>query len=368
MEKEADVTGQVERTAWFSRIVALPVLLFAVLIGYLAWVSTESPAVMAAYLAAFVLMAYWLYTPKSPRHIIVRQILSLCLIWGCLVIFAFTWAMFELRPELFGGSGSVSAGEMEMMLTSVRLSFGFWGVVFALAAFFASRRIYRALDRNLQLSGLFSRYVPPAVIAQMLKSEEDFFKTHKIELTVMFVDLRGFTAASVNLTAEQVKELINVFMGIMIPLAHSWRGTVDKTVGDEIMVLFGAPISYPDHADQAVKTALAFLKAHAEVSAEWQKRGLPSLEMGIGINTGEMVVGNIGCKERVDYTVLGHHVNLGARLCGKAAGSQILISEFTRARLSEEVKQRVPPENYQELEAKGIAGTVKAYSVNPDLD
>ncbi|OQA34923.1 MAG: Adenylate cyclase 2 [Betaproteobacteria bacterium ADurb.Bin341] len=348
-------------TKWTTKALALPVLLFGLLIGYLAWVATENSVARAAYVVGFLLIAYWLYTPKSPRHIIIRQILSLCLIWGCLVIFAFTWAMFEARPELFG---KVDAGEMQLMLTSIRLSFGFWGVVFALGAFFASRRIYRSLERNLQLSGLFSRYVPPSVIAQMLKSEEDFFKTHKVELSVMFVDLRGFTAASANLTAEQVKELINVFMGIMIPLAHSWRGTVDKTVGDEIMVLFGAPIAYADHADQAVKTALAFLKAHAEVNAEWQKRGLPSLQMGIGINTGEMAVGNIGCKERVDYTVLGHHVNLGARLCGKAAGSQILISEYTRAHLSEELKRLVPPENYLEIEAKGIAGTVKAYSVN----
>lgn len=362
MENE-NIPVEQARTKWTTKMLAVPVLLFAVLIGYLAWMSTESPVVKAAYLAGFLLMAYWLYTPKSPRHIIVRQILSLCLIWGCLVIFLFTWAMFEARPEVFGKIDTANPDELRTMLTSVRIAFGFWGAVFALGAFFASRRIYRSLERNLQLSGLFSRYVPPSVIAQMLKSEEDFFKTHKIELSVMFVDLRGFTAASANLTAEQVKELINVFMGIMIPLAHSWRGTVDKTVGDEIMVLFGAPIAYADHADQAVKTARAFLQAHAEVSAEWQKRGLPNLQMGIGINTGEMVVGNIGCKERVDYTVLGHHVNLGARLCGKAAGAQILISEFTRSRLSEDVRQLVPLENYLEIEAKGIAGTVKAYSV-----
>ncbi|MBF0530432.1 MAG: adenylate/guanylate cyclase domain-containing protein, partial [Deltaproteobacteria bacterium] len=169
-------------------------------------------------------------------------------------------------------------------------------------------------------------------------SREDFFKTEKTELTVLFVDLRGFTSISSKLSAEQVKEFINIFMGVMIPVAHLWRGTVDKTVGDEIMILFGAPLRYDDHADQAVKTALELMHRHHEVSLQWQSKGLPVLEMGIGVNTGEMVVGNIGCPERVDYTVLGHHVNLAARICSQALGSEILISEFTRSRLSDDLK------------------------------
>ncbi len=353
--------SEVQKTSWTAKLIAIPVAVLALLIGYVVLEMDTSLFAKLGYAVGFILIGYWFYTPKSARHIIARQILSLVIIFGIFVVFVYTWAMMEMRPELFDGYDPEQDAAKR---TKLRVGWGFWILIYLVGAFFASRRIYKSLERNIHLSGLFSRYVAPSVISQMVKSQEDFFKTQKIELSVLFVDLRGFTATSSRLTAEQVKDLINIFMEIMIPVAHAWKGTVDKTVGDEIMVLFGAPLPYDDHAEQAVKTAMALLKAHSEVTAEWKKRELPVLEMGIGINTGEMVVGNIGCKERVDYTVLGHHVNLGARLCGKAAGSQILISEFTRSKLSDEFKQRIPLENYVELEAKGIDGKVNAFIVN----
>lgn len=344
------------RAVW---LLSVPIFVLALLMGWLVWEMDLSIWARLGYFTGFALIGYWLYTPKSPRHIMIRQIVSMVLLWSILVVFLMTWAFQERDFDELVSPGSTYTR------MHLRLGWGAWILVYAVGAALATRRIYRSLDRNIQLTSLFSRYVAPAVIVQMLHASEDFFDTRKAELSVLFLDLRGFTATSSRLAAEQVRDLINIFMGVMIPVAHAWRGTVDKTVGDEIMVLFGAPILYPDHADQAVKTAMALLEAHKAARAEWEKRGLPILEMGIGINTGEMVVGNIGCRERVDYTVLGHHVNLGARLCGKAAGSQILISEFTRAKLSVDVAQLFPDESNMRIEVKGIDSPVRAYAWSP---
>lgn len=354
------MTSADQKTSWVTWLIATPVLLMAVIISYMVWVMDLSLATKCAYAFGFVCIAYWLYTPKRPNQIIMRQIIALILILGLLVVMVFTFALMELRPEIFAGYKD----QTDKMKLTGRLVFLAWILIFAIGAFFACKKIYHSLQRNLQLAGLFSRYVSPSVISQMLASKDDFFQTHKSELSVMFVDLRGFTSTSENLTPGQVKELINLFMSVMIPVAHSCKGTVDKTIGDAIMLVFGAPLPDKDHADQAVKTAIAFIEAYASLVEKWQEKALPILEMGIGINTGEMIVGNIGCDERVDYTVLGHSVNLGARICSEAAGSQILISQFTREKLSDKLKQQVPPDSFVEIEAKGIKEKIKAFSVN----
>ncbi|MEW6262635.1 MAG: adenylate/guanylate cyclase domain-containing protein [Thermodesulfobacteriota bacterium] len=344
-------TGTTRVLTW---LLTIPILLLAAGLLVMVWAMDISLLAKAGYTAGVVLAAYWLYTPKSPRQIIIKNILSLIILWGIVASFVFTWALINFNPAVFQGMTKSEAARGSWIMAV-------WTLVFTAAAVGASWRIYRSLQKNLQISALFSRYVAPAVIMEMMKSRENFFKTEKTELTVLFVDLRGFTSTSSKLSAEQVKELINTFMGVMIPVAHQWRGTVDKTVGDEIMILFGAPLRYDDHADQAVKTALELKRRHQEVSTRWKSKGLPVLEMGMGINTGEMVVGNIGCPERVDYTVLGHHVNLAARICAQARGSEILLSEFTRGRLADDLKRLAPEADHREIEAKGLIDRVKVY-------
>ncbi|MBL91546.1 MAG: hypothetical protein CMH56_07000 [Myxococcales bacterium] len=175
------------------------------------------------------------------------------------------------------------------------------------------------------LEGTFSRYVSPAVIEQMQHLESgELLSTERKELTILFADLRGFTAISQELPPEEVQEMVNSFLSNMVACVEKLEGTVDKFVGDEIMVLFGAPMPQPDHALRALICGVEMQRVHNIWMAKRNADNKPARSMGIGIATGPVVVGNIGTETRMDYTVLGHHVNLAARLCGKAEGGEVL--------------------------------------------
>ncbi len=175
----------------------------------------------------------------------------------------------------------------------------------------------------------FKRYVSPKVIEKILESGADPFTPQKYVLTVLFADLRGFTSMSSGLKPEEVKEIIDEYLTEMIKVIIDEEATVDKIVGDEVMALFGAPVQYEDHAVRAVNCALQMQVAHKQLMESWKSRGKPAPAVGIGINTGEMMVGNIGSEQLMNYTVLGHHVNLAARLCSAAPGGDIIMSMFT---------------------------------------
>jgi len=154
-------------------------------------------------------------------------------------------------------------------------------------------------------------------------------------MTVLFSDIRGFTTMSEKGTPEDVVAQLNALFTRMVAVVFDHRGTVDKFVGDMIMALYGAPLDDEDHADHAVQTALAMIRTLQEMNGEWQAQGKPTLDIGIGVNTGDMVAGNIGSDTIMSYTVIGDAVNLGARLesLNKDYATRIIISEFTRARL-----------------------------------
>ena len=189
----------------------------------------------------------------------------------------------------------------------------------------------------------FSRYVGSDVLTMLKeRTEDDFFKTTRYRMSVVFADLRGFTAASSTLRPEQVAEFINEFLEAMIDVVDRNRATVDKIVGDEVMVLCGAPFQTADHAAQALKVAIGMVEAQANLQKRWRERPLKELhdlQVGIGIHTGEMVVGNIGTRRRSDYTVLGANVNLAARLCSRARGGEILMSLDTFDAVREVIKK-----------------------------
>jgi class 3 adenylate cyclase len=186
-----------------------------------------------------------------------------------------------------------------------------------------------------QILKTFQRYVSPAVVEKLQSSTEDCFKTERAILTVLFADLRGFTALSANLSPDDVKNHVNEYVSAMIHVIDQYEGTVDKIIGDEVMAIFGAPIFYDDHAYRAIKVAVDMQRAHQQLLERWKTDNRPAPPVGIGINTGDMVVGNIGCDKRMDYTVIGHHVNIAARLCSAAEGGEILVSEYTLKNLTE---------------------------------
>ncbi len=180
-----------------------------------------------------------------------------------------------------------------------------------------------------QILNTFRRYVSPAVIEKLQNSPGDYFKADRLKLSVLFADLRGFTNMSSGLSPEDVRSYVNEYVSAMIHIIDQYEGTVDKIIGDEVMAIFGAPIYYDDHAFRAIRVAIDMQRAHQELLRGWRSAGRAAPPVGIGINSGEMVVGNVGCEKRMDYTVIGHNVNIAARLCSAAEGGEILVSEQT---------------------------------------
>ena len=206
----------------------------------------------------------------------------------------------------------------------------------------------------------FARYVSPSVVDLMLRTpDQDYLNVHRQQVTMLFSDMRGFTSISEQLPADVVATMLNEHLAAMTTIIRESGGTVDKFVGDEVVAFFGAPLPRPDHALLGVHTAQAMQQRHGELMAEWVARGLPAVAIGIGIGTGEVIVGNIGSAQMMNYTVIGADVNLAARLCGAAAAGQILINQTTYDAVSSHVRA-VP---VAPLALRHIANPVQAYSV-----
>jgi adenylate cyclase len=213
-----------------------------------------------------------------------------------------------------------------------------------------------------QVQRLFSRYVPKDVYEQLLADPERAALGGKRRtMTVLFSDVRGFTAMSEKATPEEVVGQLNEYFSRMVDVLFAHHGTLDKFVGDMVMGLFGAPLDDPDHAEHAVQTALAMSRALDELNQEWAAAGRPVLDIGIGISTGDMVAGNIGSSAIMSYTVIGDTVNLGARLesLNKDYGTRVIISEATR----ESLKGRYDIRPLGEVVVKGKSRPVAIYEV-----
>ena len=183
-----------------------------------------------------------------------------------------------------------------------------------------------------KIRGAFQYYLTASVINEMLKDPAKLkLGGDKKDLTVLFSDIRGFTTISEKLTPEELVALLNEYLTAMTNKVFQYDGLLDKYMGDAIMAVFGAPLDQPDHARRACLTALAMMKELHQLQKKWRDEGRPAFDIGIGINSGDMVVGNMGSEMRFDYTVMGDMVNLGSRLEGtnKEYGTNIIISEFT---------------------------------------
>jgi adenylate cyclase len=161
-------------------------------------------------------------------------------------------------------------------------------------------------------------------------------------VTILFSDIRGFTPLSERMTPEQVVSLLNEYFDKMTDVIFQSGGTIDKFVGDCIMALWGAPIPKPGDAARAVRAAVLMRQALAELQEKWRQQGREPFETGIGINSADVVVGNIGSHKRLDYTVIGDGVNLAARLesATKELGASLVISEATYALVCKQVIAR----------------------------
>ncbi|MDH5298207.1 MAG: adenylate/guanylate cyclase domain-containing protein, partial [Desulfobulbaceae bacterium] len=188
------------------------------------------------------------------------------------------------------------------------------------------------------ISHAFGHYVSPQVVSKLMAHPENLtLAGEEKNLTVMFSDIRGFTSLSERMNSSQLGMFMNRYLTAMSSVVMTKRGTVDKFIGDAIMAIWGAPLDDEDHAANAVRAALEMIKRLQELRWQWEREGLPPIDIGIGINSGIMSVGNFGSAERFDYTVLGDNVNLASRLEGsnKTYGTNVIISEFTRQELGD---------------------------------
>ena len=177
-----------------------------------------------------------------------------------------------------------------------------------------------------------------------------------IDVTVLFADIRGFTALSENIEPEAVVELLNKYFTEMIEIIFKYEGTLDKIVGDELMVVYGSPVEIVNAEDKAVNTAIEMQSKLAKMN----KYLSHPIDIGIGINSGKVICGNIGSEIRSDFTVIGDNVNLAARLCSFAKAKEIIISNNTFKNLDSQHKlEEIPP-----FSVKGKRHKILAFKVN----
>ena len=214
--------------------------------------------------------------------------------------------------------------------------------------------------RNRFIRETFGRYLTDEVVSTVLESPTGLqIGGEKRKITMIMTDLRGFTSLSERLAPQRVVALLNRYLTTMVSVIKQYQGTIDEFIGDAIFVLFGAPVWQEDDAQRAVACAVAMQLAMAAINEQNREEGLPEIEMGIGIHTGQVVVGNIGSPERMKYGVVGSHVNLTSRIQSYTTGGQILISEATR----QDVGQILKLGKQTEVKPKGVEHPITLYEV-----
>jgi len=216
------------------------------------------------------------------------------------------------------------------------------------------------------LKRAFAHYVPPTVVDDLVADTDKLrLGGEKRELTVLFSDIRGFTTLSEAMAPEDLVKLMNEYFTVMTEKVFQQRGSLDKYIGDAIMALFGAPVAEPRHAACACRAAIEMVRALQPLRESWRARGIPSIDIGVGINTGPMVVGNMGSASRFNYTVVGDAVNLASRIehLNKEYGTSILLSEYTYEPVKDEFRAA---REVDMVRVRGRAQPVRLYELFAD--
>jgi adenylate cyclase len=225
-----------------------------------------------------------------------------------------------------------------------------------------SYRFFFEEREKKKVRGAFQQYLPPGLINQLLERPELLrLGGEEKELSVMFCDIRGFTALSEGLSPSALVELLNEYLSAMTDVIFRHWGTLDKYIGDAIMAFWGAPYPQDDHADRSCRAALDMAQALRELRQRWGQRQLPLVDFGIGINTGPVLVGNMGSKRRFNFTIMGDNVNLASRLEGinKQFGTRIILSQYTYQKIRDNFVSR----ELDLIRVKGKTTPVKIYEL-----
>jgi adenylate cyclase len=211
---------------------------------------------------------------------------------------------------------------------------------------------------ELERMARLKRYLSPQIAETILGQDGDVFKTHRREITVVFLDLRGFTAFSDNAEPEEVMDFLRHYHAEMGGLIFKFDGTLERFMGDGIVVIFNDPIPCEDHVHKAARMAVEMRDRVKDLRTAWLKKGY-DLDLGVGFAAGYATLGTMGFEGRMDYGTVGNLPNLAARLCAEAKGGQILIDQKTMSRL----ESAFTMESLQELNLKGISRPILAFNV-----
>ena len=238
-------------------------------------------------------------------------IVSVVAAGGLWLVGAIAWSNFGMAVPVAAGLALVAA------IAALNLA----------AGYFVEGRARRAV------AGVFGEYVSPALVERMMRDPRRYGSvgSENRELTLLFVDIRGFTRIAETMQPDDLREYINAFLTAMTEVVHRYGGTVDKYIGDAVMAFWGAPLEDPQHADHAVAAALAMLEEVQRLNLDFERRGLPLMRVGVGINTGVVRVGDMGSRLRRAYTAIGDAVNLASRFEGltKQFDAPIIVGEAT---------------------------------------
>ena len=237
--------------------------------------------------------------------------------------------------------------------------------ILTMATIYLMITVYRYVTEEREkkkIRGAFQYYLTASVMEEILKDPSKLkLGGDKKDLTVMFSDIRGFTTISEKLTPQELVHLLNEYLTAMTDIVFKYNGLLDKYIGDAIMAVWGDPVEQPDHALRGCNTALDMMRTLTALQEKWRQEGWPHVDIGIGINSGDMVVGNMGSDMRFDYTVMGDNVNLSSRLEGinKEYGTHIVLSEYTYERVKETMFCR----ELDSVRVKGKKLPVKIYEL-----
>jgi adenylate cyclase len=234
-------------------------------------------------------------------------------------------------------------------------------IVFSVLSVMAYRYIVEEQQKEA-LRSSFESYLPPSIVNRMLANPESIFAGKKEELTILFSDIKSFTTYSSTMSPDEIQAMLNEYFEEMVNIVFKYEGTVDKYIGDGLMVFFGAPEPQPDHALRCVRAAIEMQKKCRDLKKQWEAKGWFPLKVRVGVNTGPVVVGNMGSARKLSYTVLGAEVNLANRLESNAPVEGIMISKRTY----ELVQGKVPTRPHGPVLVKGLDTPIEVYEVLVD--
>lgn len=221
-------------------------------------------------------------------------------------------------------------------------------------------RLAQRIEKEAQTRAQISRLIPPSVVEQVVNGELTIEKGGRLnEITMLYSDIRGFTAMSDGAPPEEVVNTLNEYFEVMVEVLFRHKGTLDKFVGDEIIGLFGAPIDMEDHEYKSVACGLDMLRSLNEFNRTRESENQPPIYIGIGINTGNVITGSIGSTRALQYTAIGDAMNVASRLVNLAKPGELIISEVTYSR----VQDRIEAEPLPPVRVKGKANEIRVYRV-----